>query len=877
MYGPLGSFVSRHWIFVILCWAVGAVAIAPLPQRLIGIHFTPTWDEVSKDGDLAYLPDRMTSVRGQKLYGEAFPENKSRSEIVVVLERPEDLVQADLDFAQSIADYFEAEKAEFAALTPATEENRVEREKHLQVVEVMRPASNLDGKVTNSVDLIGKKLISPDKKAVIVVASLEHELIAIDSARVMIALGGRDGDPLPPEERGKIGEMLAKAEAKAADPVPPGLKWGLTGSAAIGGDTLLESDKSIEAIHLTTGILVVLILLVVYRAPILVVVPLITIGISVFAANHLIALLTQLHTVPGFGWFEFETFKTSKIFIFTICFGSGTDFCLFLISRYKEEMERGHNKAAALKESLESVGEALTGSAMTTVCGLGMMYFADFGKFTYSGPAIALCLVVTLIGCLTLAPAMLRGCGKLVFWPFGLKTKALHEEDDPVDTTLLGRFWTWTSDRILARPGLIMFGSLILLAPLAYEGMHVRVSYDLVSDLQNSVKSKVGTSMMQRHFPAGEMGPITMLVAKDDVDFTESTSRQHITELAKEFYKTFPGRVTAVRCLTWPLGDEPRPMGIREKIEKATLENHKASEAKYVAKSGPRATHVTRFDVITAFDPFSVDAETLLGSLDPKVRKDHKCIEDFVKAKSEDKDSYWHGASFDFIGTTAGTRDLKAVVNSDELLIQRLVVIAVSAVVLFILRRPVICSYLIFTVVFSYLVTIGATELVFQWMYADYQGLDWKVPIFLFVILVAVGEDYNIYLATRVFEEERRLGRIPGLRMAIIKTGGIITSCGVIMAGTFVSLMSGTLRAMHALGFALTLGVILDTFIVRPILVPAFLAWLYRLVPEKHVGKVMEPEELLEDVTVIGGPRLETLTVPAKPHTEMVRTRTTKH
>jgi len=96
------------------------------------------------------------------------------------------------------------------------------------------------------------------------------------------------------------------------------------------------------------------------------------------------------------------------------------------------------------------------------------------------------------------------------------------------------------------------------------------------------------------------------------------------------------------------------------------------------------------------------------------------------------------------------------------------------------------------------------------------------------------------------------------------------------MAGTFVSLMSGTLRAMHALGFALTLGVILDTFIVRPILVPAFLAWLYRLVPEK-AANVIEKHELVEDATVVGGPRLEPLTIPAKPHTEMARSRSTKH
>jgi RND superfamily putative drug exporter len=163
-------------------------------------------------------------------------------------------------------------------------------------------------------------------------------------------------------------------------------------------------------------------------------------------------------------------------------------------------------------------------------------------------------------------------------------------------------------------------------------------------------------------------------------------------------------------------------------------------------------------------------------------------------------------------------------------------VLAVVFLILVVLLRTVAISlYLIVSVLFCYLTALGATFLVFGALNpTGFAGLDWTVPTFLFTVLVAVGEDYNIFLMTRVHEEQAQHGLVEGITIALARTGGIITSCGFIMAGTFSALMTGSLARMVQLGFALALGVLLDTFIVRPVLVPAFLL----LLAEGYFGSV---------------------------------------
>lgn len=764
MYARIGAAVSRYWGWTILVW----IALAG------GIRWAaPDWDEVTQDGDLAFLPEQMTSVQAERLLARAFPDNRFRSQIVLVCERPTGPLQSpDFEALDRVA-------ARFTGSDVAD----------LPIVAVWTPWT----------DVIGKKLISTDRRAALVVLQLSSEFMAVENIRTLAA----------------VQEIVASAGR--ADALPEGLSYGISGSAAIGGDMLSSAKESIENVEIATIALVLIILLAVYRAPALVFVPLATLVVAVYVSLDLVALLTQASQLPGFDWMNFKVFKTTKIFVLVVLFGSGTDYCLFLIARYREELQRGLDYPSAMNAALGKVGAAIVGSALTTILGLGTMVFADFGKYRNGGPAIALCLAVALVACLTLAPALLRAFGGVIFWPWGIGP-ANSDDQRRLDAVPAGRFWTWMADIILARPGTVLALSLLALAPLAWRGSSVQVTYNLLEELRDDRPSVLGTQSLRRHFFAGDTGPVSVVAQRPGAKFDTPKGERDIARLTRRLFEV-PG-VKSVRSISEPMGDAPgyRNLFSAAGRRKLAAREHPRTRALYLSQAPQLKGEVTRLDVILAYDPFSADAVEALNRIDRRLAQ-----------IASDRDSAWFGTRFLFAGTTSGVRDLTAVTQSDQTLIQRLVVLAVLAVLLLIIKRPVISIYLILSVLFTYFVTIGAAEMVFDWLYEPFSGLDWKVPLFLFVILTAVGEDYNIFLVTRVLEEQKRHGPREGLKLAIVRTGGIITSCGVIMAGTFFSMMFGTLRGMLELGFALSLGVMLDTVVVRPILVPAFLALLDRM------------------------------------------------
>ncbi|MEN1681249.1 MAG: MMPL family transporter [Planctomycetota bacterium] len=777
----LRNLVNRHWLWLLLAWG-GAAA---------GLHFiSPAWDDVALDGDLVYLPSKAPSLAGDQLLRDAFPNTRTNSTAVLVFSRADKKLSVeDRQYALDTARAIES----LGGVGPPPDE-----------LEASASADELwfDRLVDvwhEKTDLVSGMLASPDGKALLVIARLETGLMAIEN------IGIRD--------------QLLKLIEEGPHP-PEGLAVGLTGSTIIGGDVRSAVLESLEATHTTTILLVLLCLVVIYRAPLLVLVPLATIGISMSVAYDLIALLAYHFGPDSFSWSGLRVFTTTKIFVVVILFGAGTDYCLFLIARYKEVLQQGATPKEASGLALSQVGSALAGSALTTILGLATMAFAEYGKFSSSGPVIAVCLSVALLACITFAPALLRGIGPRVFWPF--ITRTTHAGADDRDPWL----WVLVSRFVQRRPATILAVSAVLAAPLVISGVKVDVTHDLLSELPVGSVSVDGAELVKKHFGEGWVAPVTVVARLPEGDLHKEGAVWDVARLHAMLYEL--PEVADVRSIYLPTGGDPRRQPIwdwNRMAERAAAGSPITvgtfvSEAPGEVDGEPLYGRVTQLSVVLATDPFAEEARSIIPTLEAK-------LAEFGAAETirGGKPNPWFGADFRLAGVTPGMRDLEEVTNRDRVRIQVLTVAAVFGVLLVILRRPAVCVYLLLTVLLSYWATIGVTEAFFGWLYGDsYGGLDWKAPIFLFVILIAVGQDYNIYLTTRVLEEQAQLGRRRGLHRAVVQTGGIITSCGVIMAGTFVSMATGTLRGMVELGFALALGVLLDTFFVRTIVVPCYFA-----------------------------------------------------
>jgi RND superfamily putative drug exporter len=585
----------------------------------------------------------------------------------------------------------------------------------------------------------------------------EEQLQAVSAIEGIV---GRPSPPIPSDDSRAITAVLQVGEdynEEIADIIDQaraevsGLDGGaayVTGPAGFAAD-LESAFGGIDGLLLVVALgVVLLILLVVYRSPILPVVVLLSAVFAFAAAAYVVYQLAEAGTLDLNG--------QSQGIMSILVVGAATDYALLLAARFREELREERSRFDAMRVALRQVAGPILASGGTVILGVLCLLFSDLTSNRSLGPVAALGIAGALLSALIFLPAALVLLGRAAYWPFRPAYGSQHPEERGV--------WSKVAGTVRAHPRRWWLGVTVALAACA--ALLPLFKADGVSETElflNPEESVAGQEALVRHFPAGAGTPAVIVV----------------------------------------------PEAARQQAQQVAADTSGVEQVLPVAESGqapqPNAA------------PKVVDGQVLLEATlaDPS---DSAAAQSTVSQLRENLDEV--GEEVLVGGTAAQALDSNQVSQRDRTVIIPIVLVVILLVLMLLLRSVLAPVLLILTVVLSFAATLGIAGLVFDVVFG-WPGADPGVPLFAFVFLVALGIDYNIFLMTRVREESVRLGTREGILKGLVVTGGVITSAGVVLAATFSALAVIPILFLAQIAFLVAFGVLLDTFIVRSLLVPA--------------------------------------------------------
>ena len=466
-------------------FVVGWVAAAVIVGAL-----APSLSQVGSADETSFLPRDAESLAARHVIAAAFPQDSAPASALAVFSRPGGLTDADRAAIEGLRGYFQGTGH------PDAVQRYVTAEGSPSLASALRSPDGV-------VELARIDMSTP--------SFLPRTNTAIDVIR----------------------EHFAKPGV-----LPTGLVAQVTGQAGIGRDYLAAIKEGTDRTTLVTIILVVLVLLLIYRAPLAALAPLLTIGSAFLVARGLLGLMAQA------GW---PLSSVLDSFIVVMVFGVGTDYTIFLISRFREELGR-HSADVAVQVTVSRIGAVITASAATVIVGLASMVAARFGMIQSTGPALAITIFVTLLAGLTLTPSLLAIFGRHIFWPLHEKTRTAEDEERG--------FWAALARRITARPGLLAAAVLALLLVPVLALPQLKQNFDVLHELPAGAESRQGYDTLSRHLAEGQLMPLTVLVQSaggSQIDLISAQGLGRMEALGKSIAAV--PNVQSVRSLVDPLGE----------------------------------------------------------------------------------------------------------------------------------------------------------------------------------------------------------------------------------------------------------------------------------------------------------------------------------
>jgi RND superfamily putative drug exporter len=523
----------------------------------------------------------------------------------------------------------------------------------------------------------------------------------------------------------------------------------VTGPGGLLGDLFGAFGTLDSSLLLTTLGVVAIILIVVYRSPVLWIIPLLSAMFALTTAGGIVYLLAKSNVIDVDG--------QSQGILSVLVIGAATDYALLLIARYREELHHHENRFDAMRAAYKGVWEPILASGSTVSISLLILLFSQLTNTAGLGPIGAIGIVSAMFTILTLLPALLLVFGRWIFWP-------RIPRNDGDDHVMSGP-WSKVASAIGNHPrrAWVTTGTVLLL--LAFASTTLKADgIGTVDTFTGNPESVVGQKLLTKHFPGGEGDPTQVVVSVNKVEAVTAA------------LKNAPGVTNVVPQLDGiPLAGQPLPA--MKVVDNRAILNLTLDKAPDSVEAGNDIPEIRRL-------AHAADASSLVG------------------------------------GTSAVYFDVRTANSRDNKTIIPIILLVITLILGLLLRSIISAVVLLGTVVLSYFATLGVCALVFNHVFG-FAGGDNSFPLFAFIFLVALGIDYNIFLMTRVREESQKIGTRAGVIKGVTVTGAVITSAGIVLAATFAVLGLLPLVPLAELGFAVAFGVLLDTIIVRSILVPA--------------------------------------------------------
>lgn len=581
---------------------------------------------------------------------------------------------------------------------------------------------------------------------------------------------------VPIDSSGEVREVVEQVRERVSADVPAGVEAWVTGPAGFTAD-LVKGFLGIDGLLLIVALgAVFVILVVVYRSPLLPVLVLLT---SVFALC--VALLTVW-------WLAFAGIVVLngqvQGILFILVIGAATDYALLYVARFREAIGEGEKRWDATIRAWKGAVEPILASGGTVIAGLLCLLLSDLATNRALGPIASIGIAFAVLSALTFLPALLALCGRAAFWPFLPKPGAAAL---PADLTAPAKGVWLRQARFVARRArpVWIVCTLVLLA--ACVGVtQLRADGVPASDLVlGASEARDGQAALAEHFPGGSGSPAYVLVpegrAADAVAVLERTAG-----------------IDSVGVLAADAPGGQAPVSVSDGVLQTTAFGAPGTPA-------PAPT-VSDGDVLLA--------ATLSDTADSPA------ADATVRSLRADLTTELGEGTAMVGGVTATDIDSVDTSIRDRTLIIPIVLVVILLILMALLRSIVAPLILIGTVIVSFGAALGVSALVFDGVFG-FPGADPSVPLYGFVFLVALGVDYNIFLMSRVREESLVHGTRSGILRGLVATGGVITSAGLVLAATFAALGVIPILFLAQIAFIVAFGVLLDTFVVRSLLVPA--------------------------------------------------------